>query len=125
MLAGLIQFLTGTVLPALGVRALSWLASTGVQKLIGNGLYLKKGDRVCQIETDKSGLYLGPASGKEFETVGNGLYLMKQGGLYDGRGLILGPNSPFKKSHSWYDFVRILSEKKIMYNKNWKWLNWW
>ena len=89
-------FLTGTVLPALGVGALSGLASTGVQKVIGNGLYLKKGGRVCQIETDGEGLYLGPASGKGFETVGNGLYLMKQGGLYDGRGLILGPNSPFK-----------------------------
>ena len=38
-LAGLIPFLTGTVLPALGVRALSGLASTGVQKLIGNELY--------------------------------------------------------------------------------------
>ena len=32
MLAGLISFLTGTVLPALGVGALSGLASTGVQK---------------------------------------------------------------------------------------------
>ena len=42
-LAGMIPFLTGTVLPALGVEALSGLASTGVQKLIGNGLYLKKG----------------------------------------------------------------------------------
>ena len=41
-LAELIQFLTGTVLSALGVGALSGLASTGVQKLIGNGLYLKK-----------------------------------------------------------------------------------
>ena len=51
---------------------------------------------MCQIETDEEGLYLEPASGKGFETVGNGLYLMKQGGLYDGRGLILGPNSPFK-----------------------------
>ena len=30
------------------------------------------------------------------ETVGNGLYLMKKGGLCDGRGLILGTNSPFK-----------------------------
>ena len=38
-LAGLIAFLTETVLPALGVGALSGLASTGVQKLIGNGLY--------------------------------------------------------------------------------------
>ena len=51
---------------------------------------------MCRIETDGNGLYLGPASGKGFENVGNGLYLMKQGGLYDGRGLILGPNSPFK-----------------------------
>ena len=92
----MIPFLTGTVLPALGVGALSELARSGVQKLIGNGLYLKKGGSVCQIETDGKGLYLGPASGKGFENVGNGLYLMKQGGMYDGRGLILGPNSPFK-----------------------------
>ena len=42
---------------------------------------------MCQIETDGKGLYLGPTSGKEFETVGNGLYLMIQGGLYDRRGL--------------------------------------
>ena len=95
-LAGLIPFLTGTVLHALGVGALSGLASTGVQKLIGNELYLKKGSGVCRIETDGEGLYLGPTSGKEFETVGNGLYLIKQGGLCEGRGLILGPNSPFK-----------------------------
>ena len=92
----MIPFLTGTVLPALGVGALSGLASTRVPKLIGNGLYLKKGSGVCRIETDGEGLYLGPASGKGFESVGNGLYLMKQGGLYDGRGLILGSNSPFK-----------------------------
>ena len=51
---------------------------------------------MCQIETDGKWLYRGPASGKEFENVENGLYLMKQGELYDGRGLILGPNSPFK-----------------------------
>ena len=95
-LAGFIPFLTGTVLPALGVGALSELTSTGLQKLIGNGLYIKKGSGVCRIETDGEGLYLGPASRKGFETVGNGLYLMKQGGLYDGSGLILGPNSPFK-----------------------------
>ena len=31
MLAGLIKFLTGTVFPALGVRALSGLARTRVQ----------------------------------------------------------------------------------------------
>ena len=67
-----------------------------LKKLIGNKLYLKKGSRVCQIETDGRGLYLGPRSGKAFQNVGNGLYLMKQGGLYDGKGLILGLNSSFK-----------------------------
>ena len=51
-LAGLIPFLTGAVLPALGVEALSGLASTEVQKLIGNGLHLKSGSGVCRIETD-------------------------------------------------------------------------
>ena len=114
-LAGLIPFLTETVLPALGVGALSGLASTGVQKLIGNGLYLKKGGSVCQRDTDGEGLYLGPTSGNGFETVGNGLYLMKQGGLYDGRGLILGPNSPFKNIPI---LGMILQEKKIIYTKN-------
>ena len=49
MLAGLILFVIGTVLPALGVWALSGLASTGVQKLIGHGLFRKKGGSVCQI----------------------------------------------------------------------------
>ena len=57
-LAGLIPFLTGSVLPALGVGALSGLASSGVQKLIGNGLYLKEGSGVCRMETDGKGLYL-------------------------------------------------------------------
>ena len=42
-LARLIPFLTETVLSALGVGALPGLASTDVQKLIGNSLYLKKG----------------------------------------------------------------------------------
>ena len=74
MLAGLIPLLTGTVLLALGVGALSGLASTDVQKLFENGLYLKKGGRVCQIETDWSGLYLGSTSDNGIETVGNGLY---------------------------------------------------
>ena len=50
---------------------------------------------MCRIETDEEGLYLGPTSGKGFETVGNGLYLMKLDGLYDGRGLILSLNYPF------------------------------
>ena len=70
ILAELIPFVTGTVLPASAVGALSELASTGVQNLIGNGLFLNKECNACQIETDGKGLYLGPASGKGFETIG-------------------------------------------------------
>ena len=66
----MIPFLTGTVLSALGVGALSGLASKGVQKLIGKGLYLMKGSGVCLIETDEAGLYLGPTSGEGFESEG-------------------------------------------------------
>ena len=51
---------------------------------------------MCQIETDWKALYLGPTRGKGFETVRNGPYLMKHGGMHDGRGIILGPNSTIK-----------------------------
>ena len=51
LLAGLaaraLPMLAKTVLPALGVGALSGLASMGVQKAMGLGLYLKEGGRVC------------------------------------------------------------------------------
>ena len=73
---------------------------------------------MCRIETDGVGLYLGPTSGKGFETVGNGLYLMQQGRQCDGTGLILGPDSPFKNIPIlgmilWYYF-----QKKILYTIN-------
>ena len=68
LLAGLatraLPMVAKTVLPALGVGALSGLASSGVQKAMGNGLYLKKGGCVCQVETDGEGLYLKPYKGK-------------------------------------------------------------
>ena len=84
-----------TVLPALGVGALSGLSSSGVQKPMGSGLYLKKGGCICQIETDGQGLYLKPYKGKGLQSFGDGLYLKQGGKLYDGKGLLLGPNSPF------------------------------
>ena len=80
---------------------------------------------MCRIKTDWEGLYHGPVRYKEFEAVGNGLYLMKQGGMCDVRGLILGPKSPFKNPHSWYEFVILLSEKKNVYIKNGNRWNWW
>ena len=99
LLAGLaaraLPVIAKTVLPALGVGALSGLASSGVQKAMGNGLYLKKGGLVSQVETDGEGLYLKPYKGKGLQSYGDGLYLKQGGKLYDGKGLLLGPNSPF------------------------------
>ena len=99
LLAGLatraLPLVMKTVLPALGVGALSGLASTGVQKAMGSGLYLKKGGLVSQVETDGSGLYLKHYKCKGLESYGDGLYLKQGGKLYDGKGLLLGPNSPF------------------------------
>jgi len=57
---------------------LSSLASTGVQKLVGDGLYLKKGGCVCGVETDGQRVLLEPANGSEFKTLDSGLYLKKK-----------------------------------------------
>ena len=99
LLAGLatraLPMIAKTVLPALGVGALSRLASSGVQKAMGSGLYLKKGGLVSQVETDGHGLYLKPYKGKGLQSYGDGLYLKQGGKLYDGKGILLGPDSPF------------------------------
>ena len=99
LLAGLaaraIPMLAKTVIPALGVGAPSGLASSGVKKAMGSGLYLKKGGCVNQVETDGQGLYLKPYEGKGLESYGDGLYLKQGGKFYDGKGLLLCPNSPF------------------------------
>lgn len=86
-----------TLLPGIAMGALSGAASAGVEKAIkGSGLYLKKGGCMCSVETDGKGLYLRkvvPPKGIN----GNGLYLRKPTGYVTvGKGLILGPNSPFK-----------------------------
>ena len=99
LLAGLaaraLPMIAKTVLPALGVGALSGLASTGVSKAMGSGLYMKKGGLVNRVETDGRGLYLSPYKGKGLNSYGDGLYLKRGGSIYDGKGLLLGPNSPF------------------------------
>ena len=77
-----------TAVPALATGALSGLASTGIGKLLGNGLYLKKGGLIAKAETDGEGLYLRPYKGKGLGSLGNGLYLKKGGKIYDGSGLL-------------------------------------
>ena len=101
LLAGLaaraLPMLARTVLPALGVGALSGLASSGVQKAMGTGLYFKKGGLIARVETDGRGLYLSPYKGRGLNSYGDGLYFKQGGNIYDGKGLLLGPNSPFCK----------------------------
>ena len=77
-------------IPALATGALSGLASTGVSKLFGDGLYLKKGGMIAQIETDGQGLYLKPYKGKGLGSRGNGLYLKRGKNIYDGSGFLTG-----------------------------------
>ena len=75
-------------IPALATGALSGLASTGVSKLFGNGLYLKRGGMIAQVETDGQGVYLRPYKGKGLGSRGNGLYLKQGKNIYDGRGFL-------------------------------------
>ena len=75
-------------LPHLATGALSGLASTGVSKLFGNGLYLKKGGTIAQVETDGQGVYLRPYKGNGLSSQGNGLYLKQGKNIYDGSGIL-------------------------------------
>ena len=75
-------------IPALATGALSGLASTGVSKIFGNGLYLKKGGMIAQVETDGQGVYLRPYRGKGLSSHGNGLYLKRGNNIYDGSGIL-------------------------------------
>ena len=74
--------------PSLASGVLSGLASTGVNKLFGNGLYLKKGGMIAQVETDGQGVYLKPYRGRGLGFRGNGLYLKQGKNIYDGSGFL-------------------------------------
>ena len=75
-------------IPSLTSGALSGLASTGISKLFGDGLYLKKGGMISQVETDGKGVYLRPYKGKGLGSHGNGLYLKRGKNIYDGSGFL-------------------------------------
>jgi len=89
-----IPIVTGTVLPALATGALSGLASTGKCKLLGSGLYLKKGGTAYMMVPQGEGLYLEPHSGTGLSSLGDGLYIKSGTGFIDSRGLLLGQNNP-------------------------------
>ena len=58
---------------------------------------MEDGGCVCRVETDGRGLYLNPVSGERLKSYGDGLYLNQGGKIMDGTGLLLGPNSPFRR----------------------------
>jgi len=103
-LAGLaakaLPFLAKTVLPTLATGALSMVGSALAQKAnnkaMGNGLYLTKCLNIARIETDGQWLYLKLFKGLGLGMVGDSLYLKQGGQVFDGHGLLLGPNSPLK-----------------------------
>jgi hypothetical protein len=95
-LPAILGFLLKTALPALATGALSGLASTGVSKALGSALYIKRGGIACKVAPAGQGLYLTPWQ-KGSSIKASGLY-QKMGSEYvSGEGLLLGPDSPFKK----------------------------
>jgi len=59
---------------------------------VDDGLYIKKGGCVYEVETDGKRVLLEQTDGKSFKKLVNGLHLRKKGKIYDGKG----PQSPFK-----------------------------
>ena len=102
---GTLLGLASKVLPTLLGGLATGLISGGIEKAIGgsglhnhqcgNGLYLhKSGHSVKIIPIRGRGVQLLP---KKLRGVsGDGLYLKHGANIYDGRGLLLGKNSPFK-----------------------------
>ena len=97
--AGIARVALPAVGKALGLGALTGLANTGISKLFGSGVYLKKPGAVCKMETDGKGLYLTPQPTTDFfDQHGYGLYIVDKSGVSQvGSGLLLGKNSPFSK----------------------------
>ena len=97
LIMGAARMLLPTVAKTLGLGALGGLAQGAVNKILGNGFYLKKPGSVCKIETDGKGLYLTPQPIADFDQYGYGLYLVQDSNVQEGSGIIFGKNSPFSK----------------------------
>ena len=94
---GMLAGLAARALPVLLGGLTTGLISGGIEKAIGgNGLFLHKSGHCVKVQAVKgNGLYLTPHS-KLTGVSGDGLYLKKGESIYNGDGLLLGKNSPFK-----------------------------
>ena len=102
LLAGLASRLRPTLIskvaPALMGGLATGLVSAGVEKAIGgHGLFLHKKNRCYKVEpVEGDGLFLSPHPRLDW-VYGDGLFVRtNDGSVYDGKGLLLGPKSPFK-----------------------------
>src|SRR6218665_1879310 len=123
LLATAAKFLLPRVLPSLATGALTGLANTGVNKLMGSGLYIKRGGRCYKMVPFGTGLYLKPWMGSGLDGVGEGLYLKRGSGFVNGAGLILGNDNPISKALSNIPILgpilgMILEIKNNIYNYN-------
>ena len=100
------KFLLSSILTLLATGALTGVDAAAGSKIVdkisgfGDVLYWKKNGESCKIIPAGQGLFLSPW--QKASTVGNGLYLKtpNSGGYVgvniDGKGLLLGVNSPFQ-----------------------------
>ena len=94
---GMLVSLAVKALPVLLGGLATGLVSGAVEKAVGgDGLYLHKSGHCVKMEPTKgNGLRLTP-NRQFFAGGGDGLYLKRGSQIYDGKGLLLGRNSPFK-----------------------------
>ena len=94
----LLAGLAAKVLPALLGGLATGVVSGAIEKAMtkGDGLYLHKQGHCYQIQkTEGDGLFLSPHQ-RLHEISGDGIFLRHGNNIYDGSGIILGKNSPFK-----------------------------
>jgi len=83
------------LLSSLATGALTGVGSAAVNTIAGNGvIYLKKKGMGCKVTAAGQGLYLSPW--RKGSSVGEGMYVKSGSSYVDGKGLLLGENSPFK-----------------------------
>lgn len=81
------------IAPSLLRGAATAVASKGVEKMLGKGLYFQKNGHSVKVEPTGSGLFLNPAP---YISGGEGLFESKDGVTAGGSGLLFGNNSPFR-----------------------------
>ena len=94
-LPALLGILGSTVLPFLLKSALPALATSALSGASGAAIYVKRGENAYKVVPEGQGLYLRPWN-KGSSISASGLYMKQGNGYFDGRGLLLGLDSPFK-----------------------------